>query len=111
MDHLFNKTMKNTSMMKDYFLPNNILNMQSAGDAHLSPNGCTVVCVVTSAKNNSWIKNIVIIDVYSEGIDLRKMFPKATSVVTELVRDKLQAIQIEGNESINKIIYEITGYF
>lgn len=57
--------MKNTSMMKDRFLPNNILNMQSAGDAHLSPNGCTVVCVVTSTKNNSWVKNIVIIDVSS----------------------------------------------
>ena len=38
----------------------------------------------------------------TEEIDLRKMFPKATSAVTELVSDKLQAIQIEGNESINK---------
>lgn len=38
----------------------------------------------------------------TEEIDLRKMFPKATSAVTKLVSDKFQAIQIEGNESINK---------
>ena len=35
-------------------------------------------------------------------IDLRKVFPCATDAVTELVRDKLQAIQIESNAQINK---------
>jgi ketose-bisphosphate aldolase len=34
-------------------------------------------------------------------IDLRKVFPSATDAVTELVRDKLQAIQIESNAQIN----------
>lgn len=35
-------------------------------------------------------------------IDLRKVFPCATDAVTELVRDKLQAIQIESEIQINK---------
>ena len=35
-------------------------------------------------------------------IDLRKVFPYATNAVTELVKDKLQAIQIESNAQINK---------
>ena len=35
-------------------------------------------------------------------IDLRKVFPCATDAVTELVKDKLQAIQIESNAPINK---------
>jgi len=35
-------------------------------------------------------------------IDLRKVFPSATDAVTELVSDKLQAIQIESNVQINK---------
>ena len=35
-------------------------------------------------------------------IDLRKVFPSATDAVTELVRDKLQAIQFESNAQINK---------
>jgi len=34
-------------------------------------------------------------------IDLRKVFPCATDAVTELVKDKLQAIQVESNP-INK---------
>ena len=34
-------------------------------------------------------------------IDLRKVFPCATDAVTELVKDKLQAIQIENNATIN----------
>jgi len=33
-------------------------------------------------------------------IDLRKVFPSATLAVTELVRNKLQAIQIESNAQI-----------
>ena len=39
---------------------------------------------------------------HEDEIDLRKVFPVATAAVTELVSDKLQAIQIEGHESINK---------
>ena len=35
-------------------------------------------------------------------IDLRKVFPSATDAVTELVIDKLQAIQIESNAEIKK---------
>ena len=35
-------------------------------------------------------------------IDLRKVFPSATDAVTELVRDKLQAIQIESKPQIIK---------
>jgi ketose-bisphosphate aldolase len=35
-------------------------------------------------------------------IDLRKVFPCATDAVTELVRDKLQAIQINNDLQINK---------
>ena len=35
-------------------------------------------------------------------IDLRKVFPSATEAVTELVRDKLQAIQFESNAQIKK---------
>ena len=35
-------------------------------------------------------------------IDLRKVFPAATDAVTELVKDKLQAIQIESIAQINK---------
>jgi fructose-bisphosphate aldolase class II/tagatose 1,6-diphosphate aldolase GatY/KbaY len=35
-------------------------------------------------------------------IDLRKIFPSATNAVTELVQDKLQAIQIDNNLQINK---------
>lgn len=38
----------------------------------------------------------------TQEIDLRKLFPKATSALTELVNDKFQAIQIEGSGSINK---------
>ncbi|HEX5553425.1 MAG TPA: class II fructose-bisphosphate aldolase [Chitinophagaceae bacterium] len=34
-------------------------------------------------------------------IDLRKVFPRATDAVTELVRNKLQAIQIESNTCIS----------
>ena len=34
-------------------------------------------------------------------IDLRKVFPNATNAVTELVRNKLQAIEIETIASIN----------
>ena len=39
---------------------------------------------------------------HEDEIDLRKVFPYATDAVTELVRDKLQAIQIESNPQINK---------
>lgn len=38
-------------------------------------------------------------------IDLRKVFPCATDAVTELVRDKLQAIQIDNNLQIDKITF------
>ena len=34
-------------------------------------------------------------------IDLRKVFPPATDAVTELVREKLRAIQIENKAQIN----------
>ncbi len=42
------------------------MNIQSVGDARLSPDGSAVVCVVTSSKNNSWHTNIILIDVSSK---------------------------------------------
>lgn len=43
-----------------------MLNIQSVGDVHLSPDGKNVACVITSAKNNSTQTNIVLIDTLSK---------------------------------------------
>ncbi|MDQ6764011.1 MAG: S9 family peptidase [Bacteroidota bacterium] len=42
------------------------MNIQSVSDAHLSPDGKNVVCVITSARINSRQTNIVLIDILSK---------------------------------------------
>jgi dipeptidyl aminopeptidase/acylaminoacyl peptidase len=42
------------------------LNIQSVSNAQISPDGNSIVCVVTSCKNNSWHTNIVLVDIFSK---------------------------------------------
>jgi dipeptidyl aminopeptidase/acylaminoacyl peptidase len=48
------------------FSNSDISKMYSVSNAHLSPNGGQVVCMVTRAVNNSWHEEILLIDVLSK---------------------------------------------
>jgi fructose-bisphosphate aldolase class II/tagatose 1,6-diphosphate aldolase GatY/KbaY len=61
------------------------------------------ICKINLATEikNIFMKTLKIKLTNEDEIDLRKVFPCATDAVTELVRDKLKAIQIESNAQIN----------
>ncbi len=61
------------------------------------------ICKINLATEikNIFMKTLKYQMTHDDEIDLRKVFPYATNAVTELVTDKLKAIQIENNAIIN----------